>query len=463
MDGQRARSRAKTKSELLRDNSSNLVWFAAIGIAALGISLAWWLLEPACPTTIEIATGSSAGQYYASAEQYREILARSGVTLNIRETAGSVENGALLSRDDSGVSLAIMQAGAVPRREDETIVSLAGLYFEPLWVFYRGDAPNWSELEKLRGRRIAIGPAGSGTRSLAMTLLHENNMATKADDATSTSELSGREAADALLAGEVDAAFFVISPRSPIVMELLRDENVHLLNFRRAEAYSRKYRYLTPVTLHEGLLDLDANVPSHDIQLLAPTAALVARGDLHPALVPLLLEAASTVHESGGYLESPGDFPSPHRVDFPLCADARRYFARGPSAFYRYLPFRWAAWGDRVKMMILPLMTLLIPLTKFGPPVYRWSIRSKIYRWYRVLREIDQKMRKVRTPDGVHDDLAVEISTLEKLEHELAEVSVPLSYMEEFYNLRLHVAFVLKRLRSRQAAEPAYAKVRRAA
>ncbi len=254
------------------------------------------------------------------------------MTLKIRKTAGSVENGALLSGDDSGVSLAIMQAGAVPRREDETIVSLAGLYFEPLWVFYRGDDPSWSELEMLRGRQIAIGPDGSGTRSLATTLLRENNMATEADDATSTSELTGRAAANALLAGEIDAAFFVISPRSPIVMELLRDENVHLLNFRRAEAYSRKYRYLTPVTLHEGLLDLDANVPARDVQLLAPTAALVARGDLHPALVPLLLEAASAVHESGGYLESPGDFPSPHRIDFPLSADARRYFARGPSA-----------------------------------------------------------------------------------------------------------------------------------
>ncbi|MCA9267233.1 MAG: C4-dicarboxylate ABC transporter substrate-binding protein, partial [Planctomycetales bacterium] len=210
----------------------------------------------------------------------------------------------------------------------------------------------------------------------------------------------------------------------------------------------KRFPYLTPVTLGEGLLDLDRNLPDHQVTLVAPTACLVARGDLHPALTPLLLEAAAEVHAGGGYLEEPGEFPSPHRVDFPIGAEARRYFSRGPSLLYRYLPFRAAAWIDRVKLMLLPLITLLLPLAKAAPPVYRWRIRSKIYRWYRVLRDIDQKLKDSSEPI----DAAAEVARLKTLDRELAEVSVPLSYMEEFYNLRLHIRYVQERLERHDSA-----------
>jgi hypothetical protein len=238
----------------------------------------------------------------------------------------------------------------------------------------------------------------------------------------------------------------VTSPRTALVQTMISSEREQLLNLRRATAYCRKYPYLTQVTLHEGVVDLEQNMPPRDIHLLAPTASLVARSDLHPALVPLLLEAATEVHEQGGYLEEPGDFPSPARVDFPLSAAAKSYFQRGPNMMYRVLPFRWAASIDRMKLMILPLVTLLLPLLRVAPPVYRWSIRSKIYRWYRVLRVIDQRMKDAAAGADFSDDIA----RLENLEVELSEVSVPLSYMAEFYSLRLHVEFVLARLKERQ-------------
>ena len=233
-----------------------------------------------------------------------------------------------------------------------------------------------------------------------------------------------------------------------MIRRLLNTPGVRLVDFRRSAAYCRKYRYLRRVTLHEGLLDFEHNLPGGDVHLLAPTASLVAREDIHPALTPLLLRAVTKVHGSGGYLESPGEFPSMHRVDFPLSEAARHHFERGPSPLYRYLPFRWAAWLDRMKMMVLPLATLLIPLFRFAPPVYRWSIRSKIYLWYRVLREVDQKLR---LPSG-EVDYADEIRQLDQVERELSEVQVPLSYMDEFYDLRGHVAFIREQLCQLQAA-----------
>jgi hypothetical protein len=273
-------------------------------------------------------------------------------------------------------------------------------------------------------------------------LLTENGVVDDGDAETELLPLSGEAAADALAAGEIDAAFLVISPRSPVVKRLLNMPGVRLAELRRAEAYCTKYRYLQRVTLHEGLLDFEANVPRKDVHLLAPTASLVARSDLHPALTPLLLRAAARVHRGGGYLESPGEFPSPQGVDFPLSEAARGHFEQGPNPLYRYLPFRWAAWADRVKLMVLPLATLLIPLFKLAPPVYRWSIRSKILRWYRVLREVDQKLRQ----PSAEIDYAHEIRQLEQVERELGEVSVPLSYMDQFYDLRSHVAFVREQL-----------------
>ena len=438
----------------LRDHSTEIVWTMSLLLAGVGLVLAWWLIEPPCPATVEIATGSPQGQYHAVASQISEILAKDGITLIVRETKGSVENADLLRDSDSGVQLAIMQAGAVSVAENESeIESLAGLYFEPLWVFCRAEAfksGELSQLDELQGKRIAIGAPGSGTRALAKLLLHENKIDDEINTETKLVDLSGEAAAAALRGDEVDAAVFVISPDSALIDDLLHDPDVRLLSFRRAEAYSRRFRFLTPVTLHEGVIDLEENVPDRDIQLIAPTACLVASEDLHHALVPLLLEAAAQVQQHGGILETPGDFPSPHHVDFRLNENARRYFAHGPSWLFRYLPFRWAAWCDRVKIMVLPLLTLLIPVIQFAPPLYQWSIRSRIYRWYGILREMDQKMRDGQT------DFSAEVRTLENVELELAVVKVPLSYMDEFYTLREHVYFVLEQLRAKdQTSIPA--------
>jgi uncharacterized protein len=399
-----------------------------------------WLMAPQYPRRLVIATGRPDGAYYAFAEQYRDILARDGVSLEIRPTAGSIENRKLLQAPDGQVSLAFIQGGTTPGGTTG-LQSLASLYREPLWVFTRGDA-NLSRLTQLGGRRIAIGPEGSGTRAIAELLLGQNGIETGDAVGSAIVSLGGQDAARALRNGEVDAAFFVVAPRAALVHELLADREVHLMDFARAAAYERRYPFLSRVTLAEGMVDLERNLPARDVQLIAPTANLVARSDLHPALVPLLLKAAEEIHEPGGLLEQPNEFPSALHVDLPLNSQARQYLKSGPSMLYRYLPFSLAAGIDRAKLMLLPLCTLLFPLLKAAPPVYRWRIRYRIYRWYRVLRQIDEQ---VKTADA-GADFAAETAHLHTLENELAEVSVPLSYMEEVYNLRMHVEFVLRRL-----------------
>lgn len=418
---------------------------ALAAVAAAG--LAPWLIGPECPQHLVIATGSRQGAYFAFALQYREILARDGIELEVRETSGSVENCRLLETPGSGVSLAFIQGGTVPEKSKSRLQSLASLYHEPVWVFYRGEK-TLTRLSDLKGGRIAIGPEGSGTRAVALLLLTENGV-TPDDGQTTLHEAGGETAAEALKDGRIDALFAVVSPRAPLIADLLGIEGVRLMDCRRAPAYARRHPFLSPVTLREGMVDLHRNLPATDMTLVAPTANLVSRTDQHPALIPLLLKAAQEVHRGGGLLDQPGEFPSALNVDCPLNPDARRYLKAGPSMLYRYLPFSFAAGIDRVKLMLLPLCTLLLPLLKVAPPVYRWRIRYRIFRWYRVLREIDQKMKQADADADFSDD----ITHLRTLETELAEVSVPLSYMEEFYNLRLHVAFVRQQLQRRQSDE----------
>ncbi len=419
-------------------------WGPALLVTVCAILATPWLLGPRCPKHVVIATGGQDGAYFAFANRYRQILAKEGITLELRTTAGSVENSRLLRDGESDVSLALIQGGITSNDETNDFESLASLYLEPVWVFCRSNEPI-DDLEQLRDKRISIGPEGSGTHAIALKLLGDNKLAPESDSADDTIifDWTTSESVAGLKSGTIDAAFFVISPESPIVDELIQTDGIQLVSFRRAAAYQRRYPYLSNVTLPEGLINFEQNVPSRDIVLLAPAANLVARADLHHALIPLLMQTVEEVHESGGLLARPEPFPSPTYVDYPLNRDARRHFQSGPTLFYRYLPFWLAAWLDRVKLLLLPMCTLLFPLLKVAPPIYRWRIRSKIYRWYRVLREIDQKLKGAQPGD----DFSQDVVQLRSLETELAEVSVPLSYMAEFYNLHLHILLVQNKIR----------------
>ena len=410
----------------------------AIAVTIIGFVIAWQFVDPAPPGTIVIATGHEDGAYFLFAEQYREILRAEGINLEIRKTEGSIENIHLLEDESSGIDLAFVQGGTGSHATSSNISALGSLYFEPLWVFYSG-SDTTGRLSDLAGKRIAAGEAGSGTRAVALTLLQDNRIDINSGNIES---LGASAAAEALVGGNIDAAFIVASPRAPLVQELLRNENVRLMSFARAPAYARIHHFLSSLTLPEGVIDLQMNIPSQDTSLLAATANLVARDELHPALVSLLLQTATKVHGSGGLFEQPGEFPNAGNLDFPPDDDALRYFKKGPPFLQQYLSFRTASLLDRLKIMLLPLVTLISPLLKIMPPAYRWQVRKKIYRWYRELQvlEIDHPDRESAARLQDH------LRQLDIIEDEVRKVTVPLSYADELYDLRLHINMVRNNL-----------------
>jgi len=421
-------------------------WFLLLFGLVCGLVMGFILVvEAPPPYRLVMATGGKDGAYYRFATQYAQILAEQGLTLEVLETKGSVENLSLLR--EGAAEIALVQGGIAQESDADLLQSLGSLYREPLWIFYRGDAV-LERIPQLEGKRVCMGLEGSGTRAIAMQLLQANAM----DPAVlQTVNLGGNEAALALERGELDVAFFVASIDAAYIQRLVRDPEIHLAELNQTDAYLRRFRYLSTVTIPAGLLDLRGNHPPTEETLIAPAATLVASRNLHPALIPQLLKAATRVHRDGDLLSQPGEFPAAKFSDLPIHEQAEHYFRYGPPVLQRFMPFWLASLIDRTKLMIIPLLMLLMPLIRAAPPLVRWRTRRKIYLWYVTLREIDQKA--ILGMSTLEAQSSVE--ALSRLEQQIAQVGVPLSYMEEYYNLRLHLHLVRSRVEAFLERRPA--------
>ncbi len=410
-------------------------------LVAVGFWVAAQFIAPAVPKKITITTGGEKGAYYQIAQKYREELVKEGITVEILSSSGSLDNIDRLLKGEADVGF--VQGGTV--NPDAELDVLASLYNEPVWIFLNNKISD-NQLNDFSKLRISIGTDGSGTQSIAKILLEMNDVH---PDPASLLSMPNSEAADSLLENKIDVAFFVTSANAPLVQKLLRDNRVHLLNFERADAYSHLLPYLSKIILAEGVIDLHLNIPAKDINMIAPTANLIVRQDLHSALQVLLLEAASKIHSGPDLFSDPGEFPSDFKTALPVSEIAERYYKVGPPFLMRYLPFRVAIFIDRMVVLLIPLLALVIPLMKVMPPLYRWRVRSSIYRWYKELQDVENET-------FIHqltaEQLQALIKELERIEAEVNKVKTPLSYADQLYNLLLHIDLVKKKLKTSMQA-----------
>ncbi|MBL8697193.1 MAG: TAXI family TRAP transporter solute-binding subunit [Alphaproteobacteria bacterium] len=391
-------------------------------------------VRPLPPRHVVMAAGPESGVYAATARRYRDKLQREGITLEIVTTRGAVENLELLRAEPRRVDVALIQGGVGASGEDEALEALGSVFYEPVFLFARRSLEA-RRLADLKGRRIAIGPPGSGNRALALQLLAENGFDTAAPTLL---PLAGLEARTALLQGTIDAGLFVIAHPLPTLNDLFRSPELELVAFERADAYRMIFPFLSAVTLPAGAISLADDIPPRDVSLLAPAAALVVREDLHSAIKNLFVRVAREVHGGQQLFAPAGRFPSRELLDYPLNAYAQRFMESGPSIFARFLPFWVAVWGERALILMLPLLGVLLPLLRIGPPIYRWQIERKIYRWYRHLARIEREAAGALAPD---DRLAL-VGRLDVLDARVSLVRVPLSYARQLHDLRQHIDLV---------------------
>ncbi|MCC7419182.1 MAG: TAXI family TRAP transporter solute-binding subunit [Planctomycetaceae bacterium] len=415
-------------------------WMMVLGAVASIVTLGYILLvEAPAPRSVVFAAGAKDGRYYSLAGSYARELEHHGIRVEVRETHGSEENLKLLEDPTSGVSVALIQGGIAKPSEETELRALGSLYREPFWLFVRNDLEA-TRMGQLAGKRVAIGADGSGTRRVARQLFEASGVTA---DRVTLVDIGGMEAAEQLENGAIDAACFVASVDAGYIQKLGLSSQVRLLNMDDGEALSRRFRHLSSVRIPAGLLDLPDHAPPTDVSVVAPAAMLVAHESLHPALTTALLEAAHRIHSKGDALSAPGEFPSSKYLDIPLSKDADQYYRHGPPLLQRLLPFWLAVFVDRMKLLALPLVVLAMPLIRATPPLLRWRTRRKIYLWYTQLRELDHRMFEGMTAGEAQESL----HQLQSLEAQVSRVEIPLSYMEEYYNLRTHLNLVQERLR----------------
>ena len=411
-----------------------------VGVPALVILVAgFWFtaqfIKPAPPARLVIATGGDGGSYQRFAAQYKPLVERNGVEFVELPTAGAVENLALLrSPDVAELDVAFVQGGLGVGSDAAGLVSLGGIYYEPLWVFYRAKEP-LDRLVQLRGKRIAIGGEGSGTRKLGLELLEASGAAAAP---TRLLPLGGLEAVDALRRGQADAIFLVGPANSGAVWASFFGEGFRLMSFAQADAYVRRWPFLSRLTLPRGAIDLVRDIPGSDVTLVAPVATLVARESIHPALVDLLLDIATDVHGRPGLFQRAGEFPNPQQVDFPLSSEAERFYKSGRRFLQRYLPFWAANLIDRLVVLLIPLIALAIPLMRIVPALYGWRVRSRVYKWYGQLKFLEAAWRK----DPNAHPRAEWLKELDALDAHVNRVRTPLAFANQLYILREHIGLV---------------------
>jgi TRAP-type uncharacterized transport system substrate-binding protein len=408
-------------------------------VTALVAWLAIKFIGPPPKDTIVMLAGPKESSYYGIAGRYAKIIARSGVKVQVVETDGAQDNLKRLAGRKDYADVGFVLGGVADGVEIGGLMSLGSVFVQPVMVFYRTREPA-DRLFQLEGKRIAVGPEGSGTQALAMKFLIANGI----DKApTQLLNLDGDDGAEALKQGKVDAVFLMGElVRGQVIRDLLKAPGIRLMSFRQADGYLRRMKFLSRLTLPEGAIDLGQDLPPADVELVGPTVELIAHEDLSPALSDLLISAAREIHSSAGMYRKAGEFPAPLARDFPISEDAERFYRSGTPFLYKKLPFWLASLVDRMLVVLVPLLVVIIPLTRIVPPLYRWRVRSRIYKWYGALMAIERELLSDATAEHKQKILA----RIDEIRDAVNDLRTPLAFADQLFVLREHINGVRNRL-----------------
>ena len=408
-------------------------------VAMLLIAVAgYWLIDPAPPKKIVISISKQDGNYQAYASLYGVLIQQQGVTLEIRESEGPAQSLEALRNKEAGVDMALIPGGVARLESTVGLVSLGSLYYEPIWIFNKLK-PGVGSLSDLRGKRIAVGRPGSGSRILSGMLLDAAGVST---GNSKLMEIGDEEAANALKNGMVDAIFLSGVPTTPLIQQVASMPGVGLADLSEAEAISRQFDFLHHLVLPKGALSLEYDIPPHDVHMLAPTVSLVARESMHQALMYLVLKVITRVHGGAGMLQQAGEFPSGKDSDFEVSSQAKQFFESGPPFLDRYLPFWAATFVNRVLIILVPLVAIAIPLSRVAPATYAWLIKSRIYKLYGELRFLELQLRNAQ-----QDEFPRIRKELDAIESKVNNMRLPVAFSSHLYELRSHIGLVRTRLR----------------
>ena len=404
-------------------------------VAAVSAGLSYFLPSP--PSTLVIATAFKGASFDYYGQRYREKFAAANVKLELRATEGALENLSLLKDSSSGVEMAFVTGGVSNGEQSPGLLSLGTIDYLPIWIFYSSAEP-FDRLSSLKGKRIAVGPIGSGTRYTAEKILGKGGVSY--ENATFV-PVAGSAAAEALRDGKIDAAFILGAPTTPAVQTMFRDRNIRLMNFATAEAFSRIYPNLARLVLPRGVIDIEGDIPSSDVTLIATTSSVLVRNDLHPEIVSLLLQTMLEIHRVPGIFQRAGEFPMPSDPEYPVAANAVDFYKNGPSFLQRHLPLWLTVHAQRAIAVVVAAIALGLPLFHYLPMLYAWNMRRRLLYWYGQLKSLEAAIDA--NPNS--RTFAERQADIDKIEAAVSRIRFPLALTNQLYDLRGHIDIVRRR------------------
>jgi len=416
------------------------------GLAALfaivgGVSLALIYFIPAPPSKVTMATAFKGSSFEYYGQRYREIFARSRIRLELRETDGALENVNLLQDPKSGVQIAFAYGGISDGEHAPGLLSLGAVYNNPFWIFYSSGEP-LDRLTQLKGKRIAVGPIGSGTRSSAERILAKSGV----DSTTATLlPLGGTAAVAALKENKVDVVWMAGAADVPAVDSLLRDPKVRLMSFPMAEAFTRIFSDLVRLVLPQGVIDVEHIIPPNDVVLIGTTIKVLVRSDLHPQIVQLLLQTMVEAHSGANVFQRSGEFPIGADPEFPVAPAAIDFYKSGPSLMQRHLPLWLSVHAQRAIAVLVTAIAIGLPALRFLPVIYQWFMRRRLTYWYGKLKTLEASFDS----DPNDKYVSEKKMEIERIEDAVSHIRFPLTFTDQLYNLRSHIDIVRRKITSR--------------
>jgi TRAP-type uncharacterized transport system substrate-binding protein len=399
--------------------------FAAI-VGALALPIVIWfalgILFPAPPETITIAGSFVGGHYESVARRYQELLERAHLDVNVRMTDGSAENLKLLNDPKSGIQIGFVQGGISNGELAPDLLSLGRVDYQIFWLFYFANE-TLNDMTELKGKRIALGPVGSGSRIVTEKILAASGVTAENSTLLNLSPLS---VLNALNDRSIDAVFLNFSPNSPFLQTLLNSPQYRPLNFTDAEALTRIFPYLVHLVMPRGVIDYEKKIPANDVNLIATTNAVLVRKDLHPAIIDLLAQTMMTVHGAPGIFQRIAEFPTPTDPEYPVSDEAREYYRNGPSFLNQYLPFWVTNYVKRGLAVLVAAVAILLPTFSYAPRLHKWLVEYRLRVLYRRLRAVEASLQKGTTSTG----MSLLEKELERLDRDIGGFGVPMKHSD---------------------------------
>lgn len=421
-----------------------LITWAVLALA-LALGLFFTFVNPAPPKVLAFSAGAKSGGYYAFATRYQQALKKHGITLHIIESKGSMQNLERLRAKEvfetpSGklpVMAAFVQSGTNTDADLEAgqLESLASVGNEPIWVFHRLNR-EVTRLADLKGQRVGVDVAGSGTQFAALKLLEKAGIT--AQNSTLVQK-PGSDVLQAMAEGTADAVLLVASPASDVVKSAF-ERQFKLVSFDQADGFVRNFAWLRKVVVPRGALDLATDLPAQDVTLIAATANLAVHADLHPSLAFLLMDVAAEVHAAPSIAQSLREFPSQVALTLAQSEESKRYFASGRPFLQRYLPFWLANWVERILTSFVPVLLVALPLIKAVPAFTAWREKAHVSRIYLALKKLEDRFNQgACSAPETRQQLA-------QLDAELVRLEAQSSHLSELFNAREQIETMRKRL-----------------